>query len=235
MKETSRTNSAIRFLWRWCRRIAATAALLLLLYFVIILVGLIPVNNDFQPADDGVEILVTSNPVHADLILPIATDAIDWREEFPAEAFSGDTGGATHVAIGWGDKGFFIHTPTWADLRFSTTTHALLWPSDSCLHVAMTREEYFDASARSVKITDAQYAELVGHINASFRLDDSGNRIPIPGVSYHESDAFYEAHGTYHALNTCNSWGGRAMRAAGIRTAWLTPLPKTVFLYLPDS
>ncbi len=233
MKKSSHTKIALRFLWRWCRRVAAAVGLVLLLYFVIILIGLIPVNNDFKPAEDGVEIWVTSNPVHADLILPMETGAINWRESFPASAFSGDTGGATHVAIGWGDKGFFIHTRTWADLRCSTAAHALLWPSDSCLHVAMTREEYFDASARPVKISYEQYAELVRHINASFRLDESGNRIPIPGVSYHESDAFYEARGTYHALNTCNSWVGRAMRSAGIRTARLTPLPKTVFMYLP--
>jgi hypothetical protein len=32
---------------------------------------------------------------------------------------------------------------------------------------------------------------------------------------------------------TCNCWVGEAMRSAGIRTAWFTPLPKTVFLYLP--
>ncbi len=204
------------------------------LYVLIVLVGLIPVNNEFEPTPDGVEILLISNPVHADLVLPVDTNTVNWREHFPADCFSGDTSGATHIAFGWGDKGFFIETPTWADLRASTAAKALFWPSDTCMHVRLTKAERLRDGSRSVRISVTQYERLVEYINESFRQESDGSRIQVGVAAYGPHDAFFEAHGTYHCINTCNCWIGGAMRSAGIRCGWLTPLPKTVFLYLPE-
>jgi len=207
---------------------------LIALYLVIVLIGLIPVNNDFKPDSDGIEILFISNPVHADVVLPIDTNTIDWREHFPADCFSGNTSGATHVSIGWGDKGFFIETPTWADLRVSTAAKALLWPSDCCMHVSLTEAKILREGSRSVMISVAQYERLVEYIIAGFQHQADGSKTRIDNAAYGYNDAFFQAHGTYHCVNTCNCWVGRTMQSAGIRTAWFTPLPKTVFLYLPE-
>jgi uncharacterized protein (TIGR02117 family) len=204
---------------------------LILLYALIVLVGLIPVNNDFEPTPDGVEIFIVSSSVHADIILPIRTETVDWRDHLRADDFSGDTSWATLAAFGWGDKGFYIGTPTWGDLRASTVANALLWSSESCMHVSLTSEKYVSEDARSIKISTAQYERLVESIRRSFQEND-GSVIPIAETAYGKNDAFYEAHGTYHCFNTCNCWAGATMRSAGIRTACFTPLPKTVFLYL---
>ena len=204
------------------------------LYVLIVLAGLIPVNNDFEPTPDGVEILLISNPVHADLVLPIDTNTMNWRKHFPADCFSGDTSGATHVAFGWGDKGFFIETPTWADLRASTAARALFWPSDTCMHVRLTKAAMLSDGSRSVTISVAQYERLVEYINESFQQESDASKIQVGVAAYGPNDAFFEAHGTYHCINTCNCWIGGAMRSSGIRCGWLTPLPKTVFLYLPE-
>ncbi len=215
------------------KRTACACLLLLLLYAALVVVGMIPVNNDFEPTEGGVEILVSSSSVHADVVLPVCNDVIDWRREFPAEYFSGDVSAATHVAIGWGDKGFYIHTPTWSDLRASTTAKALFWPSGSCVHVSFTTRNQPDA--RAVTISEEQYRDLVAFLRRTMRYDEDGDKIPIPGAAYTWYDAFFEAEGYYHCLNTCNCWVGRGMRAAGIRTGWFTPMPKTVFLYLPKD
>jgi uncharacterized protein (TIGR02117 family) len=69
----------------------------------------------------------------------------------------------------------------------------------------------------------------------SFRRDEDGRFQLIDGAAYGSNDAFYEAHGAYHAFNTCNCWVGRGLKAAGVRTGWFTPLPKTVSLYLPTD
>ena len=207
----------------------------LLLYPAINLIGLIPVNNDFKSTPNGVEIFVISSAVHADLVMPISHEAIDWREQFPSECFVGNTDRATHVAIGWGDKGFYLETPTWADLKLSTAARALLWPSDSCMHVILTDKDYLGEDARSILMSTAEYERLVDFIQSSFRVDDKGENIQIEGFAYSNNDAFFEAIGTYHCVNTCNTWAGRAMRSAGIRTPWLTHLPKMVFLYLPEK
>ena len=217
-----------RFVWR-------TPLYALALYAGVVLIGLIPVNNGFQPSPGGVEVWLTSSPIHADVMLPIETSAIDWREEFPADCFAGETSQATHVAIGWGDRGFFIHTPTWADLRFSTAAKALLWPSETCLHVSLTRAEYFGDDARSVFISEAEYERLVDYVRASFQRRADGSVHQIDDAAYSSNDAFFRARGRYHCLNTCNSWVGRGLQAAGVRTGWLTPLPKTLFWYLPSG
>ncbi len=217
------------------RRTTRVIVCLILLYPFINLIGLIPVNNDFKATPDGVEIFVISNAVHADLVMPIRHETIDWRERFPSECFVGNTDDATHVAIGWGDKGFFLETPTWADLKFSTAARALLWPSDSCMHVVFTDTEYLSDDARSIVVSADEYERLVQFIQSSFCVDDDGANIQISGFAYSTNDAFFEALGSYHCVNTCNTWAGRAMRSTGIRTPWLTHLPKTVFMYLPDE
>ena len=227
---TDHPRSALR---RWLRRIARTFGALILLYLLIVLFGLIPVNNGFEPPEDGIEIFVRSTAVHADLVFPISSETIDWRGQFSEDCFRGKTDFATHISIGWGDKGFFLETETWADFRLSTAAKALFWPSNCCLHVEMTRSPEHDKDARSVRISAHQYVQLVNYVLSSFETDAQGNFMQIPGEAYRRNDAFFDAKGTYHCLNTCNSWAGAGMRKVGIRTPWLSPLPKTMFLYLP--
>ena len=203
------------------------------IFLALLLVGLLPVNNDFTPSPDGVEIFILSTPIHSDVVLPIEAAEIDWRRYLPADCFAGDTGFATHVAIGWGEKNFYMETPTWADLRISTAAKALLWPSECCLHVAYRTTRHFGSNTRSVRISAEQYHRLVRYLRDSFRTDDSGHLLPIADAAYGKYDAFFEARGTYHAFYTCNSWLGDALQAAGVRTAWFTPLPGTPMLYLP--
>jgi len=218
---------------KWIKRLFKAIAFVVVSYVLIVIVGLIPVNNDFQPEVDGVQIYVTSNAVHADVIVPVSNLVIDWRQEFATDSFSASALAATHVAFGWGDKGFFIETPTWNDLKVSTAANALLIPSDSCMHVVFADASAYGQDKRSVWISKEQYQKLVNFILASFEISDSGQRIEIPDSAYGSRDAFFESHGRYHALNTCNSWAGRALRAADVRVPWLTPMPKSPMLYLP--
>jgi len=219
---------------RWLKRGLRGVFYPLLLYLLISVIGLIPVNNDFKPKPDGIEIFITSNPVHAEFVLPIETGIINWREQFPADCFLGNTEFATHVAIGWGDQGFFLETRTWSDLRLSTSLNALLWPSSSCLHVVFQTPPKLGDDSRSVKISVEQYRQLVEYIHLRFRRNPSSKKIQIEAAAYGTNDAFFEAVGIYHCLNTCNSWVGDGMQSAGVRTGWFTPLPKTVFFYLPE-
>jgi uncharacterized protein (TIGR02117 family) len=207
--------------------------LLLALYFLVALVGLIPVNNDFQPTADGVEITVTSSEIHADFVLPIRNETVDWSQHFPASDFAEDVSGATRVAIGWGNKEFYLETPTWGDLKAGTVVRALFWPSASCMHVYLKEGDAVPANARKTRISHEQYRLLVEYIRAKFRRDEAGRFLCIKGRGYGYNDAFYEAHGSYHAFSTCNCWVGGGLKGAGVRTGWFTPLPKTVSLYMP--
>lgn len=205
-----------------------------LIYLLICLIGLIPVNNDFRNSPHGIPVIIISNAVHSELVLPIEAAGWNWRDLFPATDFVNDTGWATHVSIGWGDRGFFIYTPQWSDLKLSTAANALLWPSSTCVHVSMTIGDLELDRGKEVKLTDQQYQELVKQILAGLNRDESGSLSRIPDSSYHQHDTFYVGNGRYHLFNTCNNWVGRAMQKTGIRVGWFTPLPKTVFFWLPE-
>ena len=216
---------------RWAKRLCKLVLLGVFLLVAVLVVGLIPVNSDFQPAENGIQIFLVSNAVHADIIIPVSTAETDWLDRFADTDFLGDVSDKSHVAFGWGDRGFFLETKTWDDLKISTAANALLLPSESCVHVSFANPDAYRDPV-SVTISPEQYARLVKFIESSFELDDQGEYRQIPGEAYSTNDAFFRAKGRYHFLNTCNSWVGRCLKTAGVRTPWLTPLPKTPMLYI---
>ena len=237
--QVSATNSRSRHSW-WKRLLKFVFAIVLT-YCFIVLVGLIPVNNGFEEAgeDEGITIYITSNAVHADIIVPTTTELIDWRKEFPASDFKSNSNNYTHVAFGWGDRGFYLNTPEWKDLKTTTVAHALLWPSQTVMHVQWTRAEE-NERCRAVTISSEAYQKLIRYIQSSFRFPsetrlqaNTGDTAKID-VSYNRWDAFYPAHGNYHVFNTCNCWVGGGLKETGVRVPWFSPLPKTVFWYLPE-
>ncbi len=233
MKEQTTIWQRVR---RWAKRLCIVLGVMLGAWVLIVAIGMIPVNNDFVEPEDGIEIIVVSNAVHADLVLPLSTETCDWRDHFPAGTFAGDVGLPSHVAIGWGDQGFFIDTPTWDDLKVSTAANALLWLSPTCIHVQMIyfQESNVPAELKSIRISREQYADLVAYILDAFKTTEGGDRIQIPGASYGQVDAFFEAKGSYHLMNTCNSWVGRGLRTAKVCTGIMTPLPGTPTWYFPN-
>ena len=203
-----------------------------LAYGCCVVIGLIPVNRDFEPATSGVTIYVDVGAVHTDIVVPIETPIIDWREKFPANDFAANTRRYEYYAIGWGDRGFYVETPAWSDLKLTTAANAMLIPSESVLHVSVatplrTKDVY------PITISNSQYQALCQYMDESVQhgADGRGQKIDF---SYHRFDAFYRANGTYHALNTCNCWAANALEAAGIRVPAFSPLPGTVLWYLPD-
>lgn len=219
--------------WTWTRRLVRVVTIGMIGYVACVLVGMIPVNNGFKTAEEGVTIYIFSGPVHSDFIVPVSNSTFDWRTQFPAANFKADTSRVSYISIGWGDRGFYLDTPTWADLKLSTASRAILMPSRTVLHVTFETPTE-SKECRSVKISRSQYEKLVRFILESVKMDEDGRPKRIDHA-YGRYDAFYEASGDYHAFNTCNCWVGRGLRRAGVRTAFFTPLPRTVLWYLPKS
>ncbi len=203
------------------------------LYALVALVGLIPVNNDFAPAADGVDVTIAATEIHTDVVLPLHNPTMDWRSHLPPGDFTGDVGWATRVAFGWGNKEFYVDTRSYSDLKAGTVCRAVFWPSATCMHVELWDDLDTRPGARTVRLSHDQYRRLVEYVLGSFRRDDGGRFLPIKGGAYRANDAFYHGTGSYHALNTCNCWAGCGLKAAGVRVGWYTPLPGTVGRYLP--
>jgi uncharacterized protein (TIGR02117 family) len=208
------------------------AGVVLLYLLAALLLGLVPRNPGFVETADGVEIYVRTNGVHADLVVPTQWNGIDWGAEFPAHDMSGLVAPARWIAFGWGDRGFMLTTPTWADLRPGTAFFALSGLGQGAMHV-----EYLDSpdayDARRVRLSAEQYRRLTAFIRDSFVRDAGGALRRIDAAGYFGTDAFYEAVPTYTFWFTCNEWTRRALAAAGVRTAWWAPFDVAVMHHLP--
>jgi uncharacterized protein (TIGR02117 family) len=203
---------------------------LLMLYFLMALIlGLTPVNRDFAPpAEGGIEIFVASNGLHTDIVVPVLTPFQDWSKLIPYDHFAGiDT--ASYIAFGWGDKGFYIETPTWDDLTVTTALRSLFWPTEAAMHT-----EYFRGEPRMYRwqerlvISAEQYERFISYALEYFQVGPDGNFILIQGAGYDVTDNFYEAHGRYHVYNTSNNWSNRALKRMGVRAAVWAPFDRAI-------
>ncbi|QDT70427.1 hypothetical protein MalM25_33750 [Planctomycetes bacterium MalM25] len=216
---------------RFRRPLLATSGIVLgpfLLYGLFVLVGMWPVNRGFRSDPKGVAIYVASSPVHTDLVLPIRRGDWDWSERFPADTFPESIDWATHYAIGWGDRGFYLDTPTWNDLKASTAVKALCMPSGTVIHVQATIDPEGSEGYTRIDLPEEAYRHLCDAIADGLSADAE----PIAGESYGDYDNFYPAKGSYSALYTCNSWAGDKLKHAGVCVPMWTPLPGSTTWYV---
>ena len=205
-------------------------SLLGIILFVVIyllfafLLPYVKANSSFSNVKDGVEIFVQSNGIHTDIIMPVKTEEIDWSEFLPYSDFKNVNASFEYIAMGWGDKGFFIDAPTWDDLTFSTAFKAAFGMSTSAMHVTYKyRKPKLTESCKKIVISKEQYLCLIDCISSSFQ---SGGLKPIlvKHDGYTQQDRFYEAVGTYCMFKTCNVWTGNTLKDAGIKIGVWTPL-----------
>ena len=203
--------------------IAALPLFVATYFFFAWLLAKIPVNTDFKQAENGVEIYIKSNGVHTDIIVPTKTEYMDWTTQLKPEDFKQTA--LNYIAFGWGDKGFYLNTPTWADLTFSTAFKAMFWLSSSAMHVTYySNAPQKSELVRTIKISAEEYQKLVEYINASFQQDANHQYVLIRGYHYDGvNDNFYEAMGTYNLFKTCNGWTNKGLKVSGIRTCLWTP------------
>ncbi len=220
---------------RWCRRIAWALLSVLLLYGTALLVlPRVAVNRDWQLPDAGVEVVVQSNGVHTDFIVPVATAEFDWSRHLPPSDFEAVDDRFRWISLGWGSRAFYLETPNWSDLRLATALRAVSGVAPTALHVSYRFTlPPLDDRARRVRLTPAQYRQLCDEVLATFACDAAGRvqRIDAPG--YTPYDRFYEAHDHYSAIVTCNEWTGARLRSIGVKVGVWTPLADDVLRFLP--
>lgn len=203
----------------------------LVLYFNVVMFGAcIPAQYEVFGERD-VKIFVRSNGVHTDICMPVESDYYNWKSFIDTTDYPLNNK-FEYVSIGWGDKGFFLDTPTWADLSAKTALTAVFLPSPCAMHVEyMDSEPVVSDMCKTEMITESQYERLIEYIQLSFMVDDDNGVIFIPGTSYWGTDHFYEARGDYHMFNTCNSWTNGALKNAKINTALFAMFPNTIMHY----
>lgn len=184
--------------------------------------------------DDGqkkeIPIYIYTNGVHTDIVMPVKNDLQDWGTKIPFSNTRSKRTDCNYIGIGWGDKGFYLDTPTWADLKFSTAFKAAFWLSESAMHCTYYEKMKEGSDCKMMMISRKQYKDLVQFIEGKFDRDQNGNFVLIPtNAVYSDNDAFYDAKGKYSFLYTCNTWANDALKAAGQKAAFWTPSDLGIF------
>ena len=207
-------------------------ALLILYVATGLILQMIPVNKHVNyKAPNDVVIYIKSNGVHTDIVVPVKNNIYDWSRLIQlADAGNADT--SYHwVSIGWGDKGFYLQSPEWKDLKLSVALKAAFHLSSSALHATFYKDIVEDDKTVKLNISAANYKALVQYIENDFDVTDDGKSIHIESHDdgYGDTDVFYEAKGSYSFFYTCNSWSNNALKAAGQPAAFWALMDKGIF------
>lgn len=180
-----------------------------------------------QAAEETIYIL--TNGVHTDIVVSAKNTLMDWRKLIkPSHTLANDSN-ATYLAFGWGDKGFYLETPTWADLKVSTAVKAAFALSTTALHATYYNQMTENESCYAISISRLQYLRLVNYILKSLQWKNNKPIYISTEANYGKNDAFYEATGHYSLFTTCNTWANNALKACGQKSCWWTASDKGIF------
>ena len=196
---------------------------------IVTLLSFVSVNEDLVENQKEIPIYILTNGVHTDIVLPIKNEHHDWSTQLKFEHTKSKDTTYQYVALGWGDKGFYLETPTWADLKASTAIKAASGLSTSAMHVTFYKHLKENQSCKKIQISLENYKKLVEFIKESFQTK-SGEFLKIEtDAVYGKHDVFYEANGSYSLFYTCNSWANQALKATNQKAALWTISDSGIF------
>ncbi|MDH5604256.1 MAG: DUF2459 domain-containing protein [Cyclobacteriaceae bacterium] len=188
------------------------------------LLSIIPTSPHQFNCSDKYSSFITTNGVHLEIVLPVESLSSSFKELLNIPP------GTQFVSFGWGDKAFFINTPSWSDLSPVIAFSALFLPSKSALHVTF----YTSISNKwhEVDLCLQQLDSLNMYISGAFLKDSIGRFQQIPNAAYSYNDRFYDSTGYYTLFNTCNSWVNNALKHAEVITSLWSPFDFGVLYHL---
>ncbi len=192
--------------------------------------------NDSNKDGADIPIYILSNGVHTDIVVPIyhKNTKTNWRNFVKIEHTLAKDTNSTLVAFGWGNKGFYLETPQWADLKFSVAFNAVFGLGGSAMHVTFHKQLKESKHCRKIYLSVDQYRNLSKFILDQFSKSSGGEAMLIPTkANYGKNDAFYEANGRYNLFYTCNTWTNEALKSCGQKASLWTPFEGGVMRHYP--
>lgn len=172
-------------------------------YFIVaITLTYITVNTTSVGNSEAI-IYLKTNGVHLDIIIPSNSVSVLKIK-------------SKYVAVGWGDKDFYLTTPKLKDVTFLVAFKAMFLESQSLLH--LTKYNEINTNWVKVNLTNKQFNSVLEKINGKFEKD---NITRIDG--YGSSDFFMNAKGSYSCLFTCNTWVNSVFKDSGVKSCFWTP------------
>ena len=153
--------------------------------------------NKYQNQASDIPIYILSNGVHTDIVVPTVTSQIDWRDIFSPDNTKDKNHKLKYTAIGWGDKGFYLNTPQWSDLKFKTAFKAAFGLSESALHVTYYDTIQLANNCVKVLISKENYTHLVEFIQKTLKFPSVESNYIKTTANYGGTDAFYDTGNTF--------------------------------------
>ena len=219
-----------RFLKYAGRCSIAFIALIGLYFLIAFCCSRITVNANPSNAKE-IAIYIMTNGVHTDIVVPAVSAEINWTKEISYKNTLEADSTFQYLAMGWGDKKFYLETPEFSDLKLSNGLRAISGLSTSAIHTTYYKNIREDASCKKIILSKAQYRQLIDYILNSFKKDETGHLINVKSnIHYDIGDAFYEAKGSYSIFKTCNTWANAALKACGQKSCLWTIFDTGIFL-----
>lgn len=166
-------------------------------------------------------IYLTSDGLHTNFIVPLATTVYRWPDHLNLETVGG-TPATTYryLQFGWGDRRFYMETPSWDQVKPTDALRALFyWHNDSAIFVKGHPQvpQYANEQLKCLRLGKTDFLALMNFINGTFQVAADGKKQRL-GSGQDRESSFYAAIGYYSILKTCNSWTADGLRSANVNT-----------------
>ena len=197
--------------------------------FLVFVIPYFSVNAKEQSPSEEVTLYIKTNGVHTDIVVPIKTTFKDWSETLKFSHIKSQDATMQYIGLGWGDKGFYLNTPEWSDLKFSTAFVAAFGLGSSAMHATFYKEIRENENCVKIKVSAQEYQKLIAYVENTFDKDENGKPILIDATTYGQNDSFYEAKGAYTLFYTCNTWANSALKSMDQKAALWTATDTGIF------
>jgi uncharacterized protein (TIGR02117 family) len=139
--------------------------------------------------------------------MPMKTESYDWSAHLDLQDIEASDSSYPWVAFGWGDKNFYLNTPNWSDLKFSTAFNAAFGLSSGAIHVTYYGSIQKGENCKPFVLNPYQMNKLFDFVYSDF--DNSESRLLRAiktDMNYGPRDAFYDSKKSYSLFHTCNTW-----------------------------
>lgn len=204
-----------------------------MLYLIFsVLLGSIPVNRDYQPLEEGIEIWVERDALHTEIIVPTQTETINWLNYLQIEEEQQYI--FRYVSFGWGEKRWYLSGGQLTLRAFPAILNALFLPSESVMHVNTIQVEPFPARHRvKIFVSPEQLDLLNQYIFNYFTVQKEENIFDlVTDEQIGGYGKFYAARGKYHVFSNSNHWTNRIIKRMGIRSPLWAPFPHAIMSHL---
>lgn len=176
-------------------------------------------------------ICIINDGMHINIVIPVKNDLVNWEEFINISDLGKDAiANYKYLTFGWGDRDFYIQTPTLAEFNLITASKALFLPTPSTILVQGFSEIPRYQETKCVKVTQTDYLQLIQFIQKTFQLNSQNE--PIRIANGHSSNSgFYAANGNYSIGKTCNNWVAEALKKANVDTPLWAGLSSAVMLH----